>query len=320
MEPEDRNLRKSLFEYARQRNSWFTRENIELAIRGLINYLDETKFNEWVNRYSFQENTGQRVGIVMAGNIPMVGIHDFICVLTSGHNAVIKLSSQDDVLIPFIIEKLIDINPRFNDRIEIVDQLQNISAVIATGSDNTARYFNYYFGKYPNIIRMNRTSVAILNGKETAEEKTNLSRDIFSYFGLGCRNVSKIFLPNGYDLAELIAHFGNYDHLSNHNKYSNNYYYNKSILLVNNTAHIDGEFVLLQKSEKLVSPVSMIYYEFYSDTNQLNADLKRLEHKIQCIVTNMKEFDNTVYFGGTQKPEIWDYADNIDTMEFLATL
>ena len=309
-----------LINEAGTKNPWFTLDNIKLSFNGLINYLDEYKFSTWLEKYTFNDTSEKKVGVVMAGNIPMVGIHDFICILMSGHKLVAKLSSQDDVLIPFIADQLIKINTDFQDQIEFVDQLKNIDVAITTGSDNTARYFDYYFGKYPNIIRKNRTSVAILDGNENYENLRNLSHDIYSYFGLGCRNVSKLFLPENMLMKEIIPHFNDYEHLTDHTKYNNNYFYNKSILLVNQEEHLDSGFSLFQVNERLVSPISMVYYEYYKDIEALKIKLGALDHKIQCLVTNSDVFENKVSFGNAQKPEITDYADNIDTMKFLLSL
>lgn len=309
-----------VIEQASYKNPWFTIDNIRLSFEGLIHYLEENKINTWHAKYNFSRISPKKVGVVMAGNIPMVGIHDMICVLISGHKIMAKLSSQDDVLIPFIVDELIKIEPEFKDCIEFVDLLKGMDAVIATGSDNTARYFDYYFSKFPNIIRKNRTSIAVLNGDESTDELHNLGHDLFSYFGLGCRNVSKLFLPEGYDIKNLIPHFEYYKQLGDHNKYSNNYYYNKSIFLVNLSIHLDNGFVLFQQNENLVSPISVIFYNYYTDLKELKEQLFSVQEKIQCVVSNMDLLENHVKFGKAQMPEIWDYADNIDTMDFLARI
>jgi hypothetical protein len=243
-----------------------------------------------------------------------------ICVLISGHKLIAKLSSQDDVLIPFIADELIKIEPEFKDAIEFVDQLKGMDAVIATGSDNTSRYFDYYFSKYPNIIRKNRTSIAILMGDENANELKDLGKDLFSYFGLGCRNVSKLFLPDGYDIKKLIPHLENFKYIIDHNKYGNNYFYRKSIFLVNQIEHLDNGFALFHHNDQLVSPISVIYYNYYKDLNSLKNQLIPMKDKIQCIVGNEGFIGNSVQFGKAQMPEIWDYADNIDTLDFLTKL
>ena len=316
----DEEFLSQLMDRANIKNPWFTPVNVRRSIDGLISYLDENKFSSWLEAYQFNGLSDKNVGVVMAGNIPLVGIHDFICILMSGHKLIAKLSSQDDVLIQFIAEELIKIDNGFEERIHFVDQLKNIDAAITTGSDNTARYFDFYFGKYPNIIRKNRTSIAILDGNESEQDLLDLSHDIYSYFGLGCRNVSKLFLPEGMRMQDVIPHFDGYQHLLDHTKYNNNYFYNKSILLVNQEEHLDSGFSLFQLTEKLVSPISMVFYEYYQNPEALKIQLEAMHHKIQCIVTNNSIFDNIIPFGKAQKPEIWDYADNIDTMRFLLSL
>ena len=309
-----------VIERASTQNPWFTNENIRLSFTGLIHYLEEKRMSLWLNKYDFSKVSSKQVGVVMAGNIPMVGIHDMICVLISGHKIIAKLSSQDDVLIPFIANELINIEPEFKDTIQFVDKLKGIDAVIATGSDNTARYFDFYFSKYPNIIRKNRTSIAILTGEENPNELKDLGLDMFAYFGLGCRNVSKIFLPVGYDINKMISYLEKFSHLVNHNKYGNNYFYNRSIFLVNQTKHLDNGFALFQQSDQLVSPISVIYYDYYEDKNTLKSQIKSLSGKIQCVVSEDKFFGEIVNFGKAQMPEIWDYADNIDTINFLTEI
>jgi hypothetical protein len=307
-----------VIERASYKNPWFTLDDVRLSINGLIQYLEENKITSWLKKYDFSQVQSKKIGVVMAGNIPMVGIHDMICVLISGNKLIAKLSSQDDVLIKFIVDELIKIEPEFKSYIEYIDLLKGMDAVIATGSDNTARYFDFYFSKYPNIIRKNRTSIAVLDGNENPDELNNLGHDLFSYFGLGCRNVSKLFLPKGYDIKKLIPHLDHYEYLGNHSKYSNNYYYNKSIFLVNLTEHLDNGFALFQQNEKLASPISVIFYEYYDDVKALKNRLLPIQNKIQCVVSNLDDIENRVPFGKAQMPEIWDYADNIDTMDFLS--
>lgn len=309
-----------VIESASYKNPWFSSDNIRLSIEGLTHYLEENKIDTWLKKYDLSKVSSKKIGVVMAGNIPMVGIHDMICVLMSGHKLIAKLSSQDDVLIPFIVDELIKIEPEFKDYIEFVDLLKGMDAVIATGSDNTARYFDYYFSKYPNIIRKNRTSIAVLNGEENSDELNNLGNDLFSYFGLGCRNVSKLYLPKDYDITELFPHLEPFNQLSNHNKYGNNYFYHKSIFLVNQTVHLDNGFALFQQNEKMVSPISVIFYNFYDNQKTLKTELSSIQDKIQCVVSNMDFIENKVPFGKAQMPDIWDYADNIDTMDFLTKI
>jgi hypothetical protein len=303
---------------ARQQNSWFTEESIRLAFEGVAKYLEGGALQEWVRRYKLNQENQQTVAVVMAGNLPLVGFHDFLAVLISGHRVLVKLSSKDSVLLPFLSKKLMGFESRFDDRITFAEQLKNFDAVIATGSDNSSRYFEYYFGKYPHIIRKNRTGCAVLTGKETREEKSALGKDIFNYFGLGCRNVSKIFVPKNYDLTQLLDSWKEYSEVMNHHKYHNNYDYQKSILLINRNTFLDSGFVMLQENERLVSPISVVYYEGYSDEGELALKLTENRDKIQCVVG--KSIPGSVPFGQAQYPQVWDYADQIDTMKFLSGL
>ena len=242
-----------------------------------------------------------------------------ICVLLSGHKAAIKLSSQDLFLMQWIIRKLCEIEPAFIDQIDVCEQLKVMDAVIATGSNNTARYFDYYFGKYPHIIRKNRTSVAILNGKETDTELMKLGKDVFTYFGLGCRNVSKIWVPQDYDFLPLLDLWASFKKVADNFKYHNNYEYNKSIYLVNGVTHLDTGFLLLTESEALTSPISVLYYQQYQNLTEVDQYLTQNQDKIQCIVSSQLS-KNFIPFGQTQVPEISDYADGMDVMRFLNTL
>jgi hypothetical protein len=302
---------------AANENPWFTKENVRMAINGVITFLASAALAPWAHRYSPSPGP-KTVALVMAGNIPLVGFHDLLCVLISGHNAQIKLSSKDSTLTKLLIELLIQIQPAFSDKIRLVDQLKSFDAVIATGSDNSARYFDYYFGKYANIIRKNRTSIAVLTGHESDDELKALGTDIFSYFGLGCRNISKLMVPLNYDFGKLFSNLESFQPIINHHKYANNYDYQKSILLINQQPFLDNGFVLLQESDKLVSPISVVFYEYYQDHNALQNRLRETSGKIQCIVGNTIE--STVRFGQAQFPSIDDYADNIDTMKFLSGL
>jgi hypothetical protein len=303
---------------ARNENSWFTEQSIRQAIKGAARYLTNDRLAKWLSGYDFSDRKPRVVAVVMAGNIPLVGFHDLLCILISGHHIQIKLSSKDTTLLTFILKTLTTLEPRFKGAISIVDRLKDFDAVIATGSDNSARYFEYYFSKYPAIIRKNRTSVAILTGFESEEELFTLGADVFSYFGLGCRNVSKIFIPEGYEFPKLLKCWQPYEEVLIHHKYHNNYDYQKSILLVNRVHHFDNGFVLLQQSEKLVSPIAVLYYEVYKNWESLLSTLKTNESKIQAIVGNAKPA--TVKIGQAQSPEVWDYADQIDTLKFLQEL
>jgi len=306
-----------LFEKANYYNPWFTISNLNLAWNGLLRYLHEEKFESWAANYNLGIPQPKRVGVVMAGNIPIVGIHDLICVLLSGHVLVAKLSSQDEVMIRFIVQKLIEAEPEFQKRIFFVEKLKDIDAVIATGSDNTARYFEYYFSKYPHIIRKNRTSIAVLTGNETDEELIALGDDIFTYFGMGCRNVSKIFLTEGQPIEELFKHWTGYNHMADHHKYANNYHYQRSIMMVNLQIFQDNGFALFLESERLVSPLSVVYYSYYSSHDDLKMQLSGMSDKLQCIVCRDGMMDGSNKFGTAQTPDVMDYADNVDTLKFL---
>lgn len=306
---------QSLATRAKNENPWFTVDSVRMAVRGITSWLDAAKLLAWTSPYDL--NTASRtIAIVMAGNLPLVGFHDFLCVLIAGHKVMIKTSSKDTVLIRFVVDELIRIEPRFADCIIFADMLKGFDAIIATGSDNTSRYFEYYFGKYPNIIRRNRTSVAVINGTESIEDLAALGNDVFSYFGLGCRNVGKLFLPKGYKAEQLLDAWSTHRDIIHHHKYCNNYDYQKSVLLVAQLPFLDSGFVLLQQHEKLFSPLSVVYYEFYDDDESLTQKLLAVEDKIQCIVSK----NGDIKFGQSQFPSLTDYADRIDTMSFVEKL
>jgi len=311
--------RAEIITQAANNNRWFDTSNVEQALSGLIHLTDPVKMKTWLTGYDLKPSKQKIIGLIMAGNIPLVGFHDLICVLLSGNKAAIKLSSQDLFLMQWIIRKLCEIEPAFIDQIDVCEQLKVMDAVIATGSNNTARYFDYYFGKYPHIIRKNRTSVAILNGKETDTELMELGKDVFTYFGLGCRNVSKIWVPQDYDFLPLLDLWTSFKKVADNFKYHNNYEYNKSIYLVNGFTHLDTGFLLLAESEALTSPISVLYYQKYQNLTEVNQHLTENQDKIQCIVSGQLS-KNFIPFGQTQVPEISDYADGMDVMRFLNTL
>ncbi|WP_421889678.1 acyl-CoA reductase [Marinoscillum sp.] len=309
----------SLEEYARRaqlHNQWFTKENLSRAFEGIAFMLEKDKLQQWLEPYEpLSPEVPKITGIIMAGNIPMVGFHDLLSVLITGQFAAIKTSSQDTYLVQLLIDWLLEIEPRFKKNLEVRDRLTAIDALIATGSDNTARYFEYYFRNHPRVIRKNRTSVAILDGSETETQLQALGKDIFWYFGLGCRNVSKIFVPKNYDPKAFFEANEELNYLADHNKYRNNYDYHKSILLVNGVKHLDNGFLLWQPSEELVSPISVLYVEEYEGNEALKAKLEANADKLQCIVGN-----GHTPFGQAQTPEVWDYADGVDTVAFLKGL
>jgi hypothetical protein len=301
----------------RNQNPWFTPASVEMALSAIGELLDEDSLKKWVKNYDLS-SASKRVALVLAGNIPMVGFHDLLSVLMSGHSALLKLSSKDQFLITSLINKLTEIEPAFSNKIELVERLKDFDAVIATGSDNSARYFEYYFAKYPHIIRKNRTSVGIITGKETEADLRALGKDVFSYFGLGCRNVSKLFVPDYYKFDRLFESWEVYADIINHHKYCNNYDYQKSILLVNRQDFLDNGFVIIQHSDKIVSPISVVYYDYYEDEIHLQERLNEIKDKTQVVVGGSPFAQ--VAFGNAQCPGLNDYADKIDTMKFLAEL
>ena len=309
---------------AKIKNPWFTDGNIRHALSAIGESLKEEKIRKWVEPYKNeleQEHIAKTIGVVMAGNIPLVGFHDFLCVLMSGHKIKAKLSSDDNVLLPMIAKFLIEIEPAFEDQIVFIEnRLKGFDAIIATGSGNTSRYFEYYFGKYPNIIRKNRNGVAVISGNETTENLKALGHDIFMYFGLGCRSVSKVFVPEGYMFDEFFRAIDDYKELKNHNKYFNNYEYYRSIYLINSVDHFDNGFLMVKNDNTYSSPPSVLYSEVYTNLDELENKLALESGQIQCIVGDIDKLKNVVPFGNGQNPELWDYSDGVDTMAFLTSL
>ncbi|RNL54020.1 acyl-CoA reductase [Pedobacter jejuensis] len=304
---------------AQNSNAWFTEENVRKSVSSFAEMLNDNDIDEWFKSIKFS-NSPKKIGLILAGNIPMVGLHDVLTVLATGNIALIKLSSSDDKLIKTIISELINTETGFEDRIEYVERLKDFDAVIATGSNNSSRYFDYYFGKVPNIIRKNRNSVAVLNGDESFDDIQNLGADIFDYFGLGCRNVSKIYYPKGYDIAKFYEGIESFQPTINHFKYNNNYDYNKSIYLVNTAKHFDNGFLLLKEDESLASPLAVLFYEEYNELKEVEEKLKDKSAQIQCVITNSPLNLKTYGFGQSQHPKLWDYADDVNTVEFLNEL
>jgi len=311
----------SLCRRVENNNNWFSPAQTKNALNSLLVFLNEGSLTHWLASYNLPETVDPKsIGILMAGNIPAVGFHDLMCVLLSGHRACIKLSSPDQVLINWLIEKLVSIEPKFKSLISVEEMLKNKDAYIATGSDNSARYFEYYFGKYPNIIRKNRTSVGILDGSEKKEDFRKLAKDIFQYYGLGCRNISKIFVPNKALLISFLDSIQDFSEIADNHKYFHNYEYNKSILLVNKEEHLDNGFLILQQSKGLVSPISVLYYEVYQSMEELNNLVSLASDKIQCILSRGAWFTGSLDLGQAQCPVLDDYADGIDTISFLKNL
>ena len=302
-------------------NSFFSKKNILKSLLSWSNVLTKKSIHNFLSNYLIKiKKREKKIAIIMAGNIPLVGFHDFFCVIISGNFAVIKLSSKESHLFKFILSFLVKENPDFSTKFDVVEnKLQIFDAVIATGNNISANQFELYFKKYPKIIRKNRHSIAILNGNETKKEIELLANDIFYYYGLGCRNVSKIFIPNNYNLDILFKSFVLWNEVINKNSYSNNYNYYRAIYLLNKEVFFDNGFVLLKESEKIGSPVGTIYFEYYKSDNQIKEMIKKNNEKIQCIVSN-NNYPKTIKFGETQMPNLNDFADDIDTFNFLLKL
>jgi len=305
-------------------NPWFTGEFVRYSLHSLSMALQEDKITKWLSLYPEMDLLNpqpKNIGLVMAGNIPLVGFHYLICIILSGHRLCGKLSSKDDQLFPVIREILCFLSSEMENSVFFSDEpLKNMDAFIATGSNNSSRYFEYYFGKYPHIIRKNRNSGAIITGNESGDELRKLADDVFLYFGMGCRNVSRLFIPNGYDPAGILDSFNDYAYLYNHNKYANNYDYQKAVFLVNKIKHLDSGFLLLKEDTGYSSPIGVLYYERYDSPENLRKRLHDDSELIQCVVASDKIADSAVPFGRSQHPELWDYADNVDTIKFLLNL
>ncbi len=305
-------------------NPWFLQENICHALLSLAERLTHEKLEKWLKPYMRKiadNDQPQTIAIVMAGNIPLVGFHDFLSVLITGHRLIAKLSSQDAVLLPAIIEVLIANHPEWKDYTSITRQpLSSFDAIIATGNNNSSRYFEYYFGKYPNIIRKNRNSIAIITGEETNEDLYALADDVLLYFGLGCRSVSKLYIPVGYDLKQFINNLGKFEYYRYHHKYRNNYDYFKSIYIINKIPFIDTGDIILTENNSVSSPVSVIFYEYYEDLRTLSKQIGDMDSQLQNIVCHKRIKSHWILPGTAQHPELWDYADRIDTIDFLLNL
>lgn len=306
-----------ILEEAERKNAWFDRENCLMTLHHWAGLLKKENLSQWLSSYSIENIPQKRIALILAGNIPLVGFHDLLCTLLIGHTAIVKLSSNDKVLLPFLISELKNLTPIFEDKIIFTEEkLTDFDAVIATGSNNTARYFEYYFGKKPHIIRKNRNSVAILTGEETKEELELLGKDIFTYFGLGCRNVSKIFIPENYDFTNFFQAIYSFHSVMNHQKYINNYDYNKAVYLMNLEQLLENGFLLLKEDKHYASPIATLFYEKYTNISSLQERFTEDKELIQCIVSN-GSFPNSITFGQAQIPSLRDYADGIDTIAFL---
>jgi len=311
---------KDLLSLSQSHNGWFTPEQVYFAVESWAKALRDDNLNKWLSAYDLSEVKPKTVGLILAGNIPLVGFHDFLSVLITGHKVLVKASSNDQHLIAFIADYLISIEPKLSYYISFTDgKLENFDAIIATGSNNTARYFEFYFKDKLSIIRKNRNSVAVLNGNESYEDLVNLGEDIFRYFGLGCRNVSKLFVPKDYNFDAFFKAIYAYKDVIFYEKYSNNYDYNKAVFLMSNFKLLDNEFLTLKEDTSYASPISSVFYEYYEDIADLQKRFESESDQIQCVVSN-NLIPNSISFGQTQQPKLWDYADNVDTLRFLISL
>ncbi len=306
-------------------NKWFTENNIDKAINAIKNdFLNKEKIENWISNYIIPDNPSRKnTGIIMAGNIPLVGFHDLMTVFISGHKALIKLSSKDTILMEYVINLLYKINPEIKNLIQIVERLNDIDAIIATGSNNSFRYFEYYFGKYPHIIRKNRNGVAVLTGEEDEHDLDKLSNDILDYFGLGCRNISKIYVPEKYDFTPLMKALDKHQYLKEHNKYMNNYDYNLAISLINKDKIYQNDIIFLKEDISYLSRIATVHFEEYNNKEEIVTRLKNDDELIQVVATKSGDemnFEREVSFGTTQSPTLSDYADGVDTLEFLLSM
>ena len=304
-------------------NPWFTPEWVDNAVAGIASMLEEEILQQWIGGYDIRlpdRDHARTVGLVLAGNIPLVGFHDMICVLVTGHNILAKPSSKDDRLIRMVADVISTLDPAMKERIRFTDdRLSGMNAVIATGSNNSARYFEYYFREIPHIIRRNRNGIAVLTGDETDSQLEGIGRDIFTYFGLGCRNVTKLYVPEDYDLKILLGVLDRFHQLGQHNKYANNVDYYRSIYLMNLQDFLDNGVLLFKEDHAIASPVGVVFYERYSEISSVQKQLEERAEEIQCVVSAHKEI-NGIPPGTTQEPMPWDYADGVDTIRFLTEL
>ncbi|MFD1162992.1 acyl-CoA reductase [Hwangdonia seohaensis] len=311
---------KHQLKLAEEHNGWFTEENIKFALKGWSDSLTLKNLTTWLQPYNLDAVNPKTIAIIMAGNIPLVGFHDFLSVLISGHRVLVKQSSNDKHLLPFLAKYLEYVEKDFKGKIEFTEEkLTDFDAVIATGSNNTARYFEYYFKGKPSIIRNNRNSVAVLNGNESQGDLENLSEDIFRYYGLGCRNVSKLFVPRNYKFDAFFEAIYHWHPIVEKAKYANNYDYNKAVYLMSEFDMLENGFFMIKEDASYTSPIATLFYEYYEDADQLKQKLKADAQQIQCVVSN-GFLDNEIAFGSTQKPQLWDYADDVDTIAFLTEI
>lgn len=311
---------EELIQLSQSHNGWYTPEQVYFSIQSWAKALTQENLDQWTSSYDFTTTESKTIALILAGNIPLVGFHDFISVLLSGHNVLVKTSSDDQHILPFLAKYLITIEPQLANKITFVEgKLENFDGVIATGSNNTARYFEYYFKDKPSIIRKNRNSVAVLNGQETKEQLIALGEDIFRYFGLGCRNVSKLFVPKDYSFDAFFEAIFEYQDVIHYEKYANNYDYNKAVFLMSNFKLLDNGFLTLKEDSSHASPISSVFYEYYDSLDEIEKRFETEADTIQCVVSN-NLVQNSIPFGQSQLPQLWDYADNVDTISFSLTI
>ena len=226
------------------------------------------------------------IGLILAGNIPLVGFHDVLSVFISGHRSQIKLSDKDKFLLPFLTNQLLRINPEYSSCFEYVNRLKDYDAIIATGSNTTGNYFEKYFRNVPHIIRKNRHGVAVICNDVKDEELVELGSDIFAYYGLGCRNVSKLYLENGFEIDRLFKAAATHEEVMKHNKYMNNYDYNNAMYLLNKEDFLTNDFLLLRESTDISSRIATVNYEYFQDTDSLIPELRNKQQEIQCVVSH----------------------------------
>ncbi|WP_028889705.1 acyl-CoA reductase [Tenacibaculum ovolyticum] len=311
---------KHQLKISEENNKWFTKQNLMFAMQSWSEALTKENIQQWISNESLGNNNSKKVAIIMAGNIPLVGFHDFLSVLISGHTVLVKQSSNDKHLLPFLAKYLEYVEPKLKGNIVFTEEkIEGFDAVIATGSNNTARYFEYYFKNKPSIIRKSRNSVAVLTGNETKEDFENLSNDIFRYFGLGCRSVSKLYVPKNYDFDAFFKGMYNQHEIINNAKYANNYDYNKTVYLMSEFDILENGFLMIKEDESYSSPIASVFYEYYDNTDDLKIKLWEDREKIQCVVA--RDFiENEIAFGQTQHPKLWDYADGVNTLAFLSKI
>jgi hypothetical protein len=298
-------------------NTWFTEDSVKKALNEWSKQLNYNSLKNWTDQYKIEDKSEKKIAIIMAGNLPLVGFHDLLCGLILNFHCIVKLSSDDKILIPFIVEYLDSIVPGIKNQVKFTtNPIKDFNGVIATGSNNSFKYFEYYFGNYPNLLRKTRHSIAVLDGKETEMDLKKLGNDIFTYFGMGCRSVSKLLVPKGYDFDLLFNALFDFKEIINHNKYVNNYDYNKAVYLMSEQKFIENGFIILKEDEKLGSPIGCLFFEYYENPKDLNAYISDIKDSLQCVVSNLNILNSTS-FGSSQRPKIDDYADNTNTLDFL---